>query len=200
MYPSEHLPSVWPRRGTIILCTLLAAFALAVIGITGYFRLSSEASDLRRTVMHSAGGRWDKKIAVRVGYFTTGLVRFGSQFVHMPPEAQAALASMRGGEVGIYKWQKESSAFNPGDVLASADKSMTARGWTRIVGVLQNDHLVGVYMPAKSGSGNNLRCCVMVLEHEQLVIASARGNVTPLVRLATERIKLDELGRTFALR
>ena len=149
--------------------------------------------------MNTAGGEWHKKITVHVGFFTTGLIRFGSQFFNVPPEARAAIDSVRGGEVGIYTCRQEPASFDRGAIFAAADKSMKAHGWARVVGVAQNNQLVAVYMPRKTISTSNVRCCVMVLDEQKLILASAHGNLEPLLRVAGDRWNVSEVSQHLAL-
>ncbi|MFO1513363.1 MAG: hypothetical protein U1F83_10695, partial [Verrucomicrobiota bacterium] len=56
-----------------------------------------------------------------------------------------------------------------------------ARGWERVVGVLDGEDLVGVYVPGKAISAEQLRCCIVVFDGRQMVLVSARANVEPLL-------------------
>jgi hypothetical protein len=160
---------------------------LAAAGVASYFRLSSETTALRRSVMASVPGHWDKKIAVNIGYFTMGLVRCGTHFIKMPPEPRAAMNALSGAEVGVYKLQEEPQAADARAIFASADKAMQRRGWERIVGVAKERELVAVYMPRKGLSLEHMRCCVMVWHGRELVVASARGNLAPLMDLVASK-------------
>src|SRR5690349_12373439 len=93
------------RTGEIVVLSLLFAFGLAVVGITGYFRLSNEAAALRESALGSLEVPWNRKINVHIGFFTTGLVRMGAQFFKLPADAQAGINSIRGAEVGVYDLQ-----------------------------------------------------------------------------------------------
>jgi hypothetical protein len=173
------------RKRHIVALAAVVILAWCYIGVTGYFRLSSETRALRESVMNSVSGQWSKRFAVNVGRCTVGLVQLGSGLVHLPPEARAALDSLRGGEVGVYRLQQAQGCINPAAVFQAADRAMAARGWDRIVGVAKASELVGIYAP-RSGSG--LKCCLMVLHEQDLVVASVRGDPRPLLKLATRRL------------
>ena len=68
-------------------------------------------------------------------------------------------------------------------MLASADSAMTARGWERVVGVIDGRDLVAVYLPKKL-SVHRLKCCVLVFDGKEMVLVSAQGNPEPLVAYA----------------
>ncbi len=179
--------------GFIALSALLLIPAVCVIGITGYFRLSSETAALRRSVMTAIPGQWDKTVALRVGWFTTALVRTGSRFFNMPPEPRAALDAVHGAEVGVYKLRDDPAPADFRKLFASADRAMKWRGWDRIVGVAKEHQFVAVYLPHGKVSPRGVRCCVVVFEGHNLVIAKASGNLEPLLKLAEEHMDMGEL-------
>jgi hypothetical protein len=143
---------------------------------------------------------WNRKINVHVGFFTTGLVRIGSQFFKLPTEAQAGINSIRGAEVGVYDLQGTGGVMDSGTILARADKAMSARRWDRVVGVSQGRELVAVYVPRKGFSSARMRCCVLVLQGDKLVVAGASGNLDPLMEIVQRHIDLKDPSRCFALR
>lgn len=184
-------PSNRSHAGYVVLGAMVLFLMMCVLSVLGMFHLGSEATLLRTTLMSSVAGTWDKKIAIRVGGITTALVRGGSRFFNLPPEPRAALDALHGAEVGVYNLQEEPGYVDRGPMLTRADKAMAARGWDRIVGVVQENNLVAVYIPHKKASARNLRCCVAVFSGRDLVVVSARGNVEPLLALAEKHIEPD---------
>ena len=73
-------------------------------------------------------------------------------------------------------------------VFLATDKAMAARGWERVVGVAEKDDLVAVYLPRKGLAVGRMKCCMMVLHGPTLVVASARGNIEPLLNLSRDRL------------
>ena len=177
------------HAGYIIVATLLLLFALCVIGVIGFFRLGSESTALRESLMGSTEGQWKKTVAVHLGWFTTSLVRAGSRLVKLDPEPRAALEAVRAVEVGVYRLRDASEREDHGAILAKADKAMARRGWLRVVGVSHDRNLVAIYMPRKGGSLRNLKCSLMVFNGRELVVASARGNLEPLWALAEKHLE-----------
>ncbi len=184
----------------VILCGLLIGIAVIVLGIVSYFRLSSETNVLRASAMNSVSGTWNKKIALNVGFFTTGLIRAGSHFFNLPPEPRAAFDAIRGAEVGVYQLQGAAGWVDHRAILARADEEMTARRWDRVVGVSRENQLVAVYVPKRGLSSQRMRCCVLVLEGRNLIVVGASGNVEPLLELADSRVDLKHTPLHFALR
>jgi hypothetical protein len=171
-----------------------------VYGITGYFRLSSEANALRQSALDSIGGTWDKKIALHVGRFTTALVRIASHHIKLSAEPRAALESVQAAEVGVYKLQQRPEWIDANSFLSRADKTMLNHGWQRVIGVSKADQLVAVYCPKRASSSPKLKCCLAVFDGRELVLASFQGNVEPLLEIAKSHIDLERAGRLFASR
>lgn len=166
-----------------VLLLVLLLPSLCALGVASYFHLSSPTQSLRSAIMESAPGPWHKRFALNVGGLTFGLARFGSSFFHLPPEPKAALQALHGGEVGVYRLEGPMSLPDYAAILKTADKSMRCRGWERIVGVAQGGQFVAVYAPGDLGL-KDVSCCVAVLNDQDLIVVSARGNITPLLELA----------------
>jgi hypothetical protein len=181
------------RTGYVVLALVLCLPLLCAIGIAGCFRLSSATQTLRNSVIESVPGQWDKRFAVHVRGLTLGLMRFGSRFFNLPPEAKAALETLHGAEVGVYILQDAPSALDYSAMFTAADKCMRRRGWDRIVGVARGRQFVAVYMPRNLRTVKRMACCVAVLNEQDLVVASARGNLEPLLELATQRLREHDL-------
>jgi hypothetical protein len=181
------------RTGYVVLALVLCLPLLCAIGIAGCFHLSSATQALRSSVIESAPGQWDKRFAVRVPGLALGLVRFGSRFFNLPPELKAALDALHGAEVGVYNLQDAPCALDYSAVFTAADKCMRQRGWERIVGVARGRQFVAVYMPRNLRTAKRMACCVVVLNEQDLVVASARGNLEPLLELATQRLQEHDL-------
>src|SRR5436305_1274352 len=168
----------------IVLCGLAAVPVVLAFGVISWFRLSGDAAALRATALEALPGKWENKVTLHPGFFTTGLVRTVAPFFKLPPEAQAAIASLRGAEVAVYKnTQATGDWVNTGALLARADQAMAARRWDRVVGVSREDELVAVYTPRRGVVGNSVRCCVLVLHRNDLVVAGASGKIDPLIEI-----------------
>jgi hypothetical protein len=172
------------RVGYVVVALIVSLPILCILGITSYFRLSSETAALRDSVVKSGPDHWKKKFAVNVGWFTTGVMRTGLSFVKLDPEARAAAGAVRSFEVGLYNLDQGPSGPDRAAILTRADKAMTARGWERVVGVGHRHELVAVYLTTRNGSPEKMKCCVIVLEGRQLVVASLRGSLEPIVQIA----------------
>jgi hypothetical protein len=160
---------------------------LLSVGLCGCFRVNSDARALRDSVMKAATGDWEEKIEIGVGAITLNLAQAGLAFVDLGPEVRTALRALRGVEAGVYQHRHQQGTFDRAAVLSAADKVMTARGWDRVVAVVNESELVAAYLPGEARSTRNVRICLVVLNATEMVVASARTNLEPLVELAMSR-------------
>ena len=161
----------------------LLLLGLAVFGVATFLRLDSDERALRNGLLSAAAGGWERKIEINLGAFTVGLARAGLLLAPLEPQAQEALNCLRAGEVGIYQLEEPKGRMNRAAMLGAADRVMKRRGWERLVGVLEADDLVAVYLPRKVPESNELRICVVVMDKDQLIVASARADVEALQAL-----------------
>ncbi len=178
------------HRGFYVLGALLLSLAFAVFGITGYFRLSSTTQTLRDSLLASLPGQCHKKLALRVGFCTTALVRIVAQVLKLEPEAKAALQSVRGAEFGLYQLDGVAAGTQRGWILTQADKAMLRCGWQRAIGVINEHEMVAIYVPGKGLSTRNVKCALVVLQDRQLIVAGVRGNLKPLAEIVARRFEL----------
>ncbi len=171
------------RLAYVILAMFLLTPLVCILGVASYFHLSSPTQALRRSVMDSVPGNWKKNFAINAGPLTLDAARFVLAFVKLPPEARAAVESARAAEVGVYRLRRAEGRVNYAAILRGADKAMGQRGWDRIVGVAQDGQFVAVYAPRGMKSLTRVTCCVAVLDHQDFVVVSARGNLEPLLEL-----------------
>jgi len=172
--------SWWRFTVALLLLPLLA---------TGCFRPSSSTRTLRDCVMAAAGEGWVAEIELGVGPLTFGLARGGARFVELPDEARIVLRSMRGADVGIYRYFGVERPKAGAELLPSVNQKMVERGWERLVAVMDGRETVAVYVPADLDARDQLRLCVLVVDESEMVIVSARGNPEPLIRLALEKAR-----------
>ena len=177
----------WSKWGVALLLLAILVPLLVVMGVTSYFRMGRDARALRNSFLESKAGAFQKKIELSVGGLTCGLARAGLSFVNLKPEARSALSALRSGEVGVYQVARDFSGPDRMLALTSADEAMTRRGWDRLVGVMHRREMVAVYVPREGCSERDTRFCLAVLDGHQLVVVSARGNLEPLLALASSR-------------
>jgi len=178
----------------------LVLLALGIYGLTSYFRLSSEMAGLRDGLQAASGQEWHRTVAVNIGGFTLNAARVGLSFVEMEAEARVALQSIQACEVGIYQTAGDTASADRVAMLAAADQAMQKKGWARVVGVIDDENLVAVYVPANLSSTSQMKCAVMVCEGHQMILASTRANLDPAIKFALAKADFGEAGRLFAKR
>ena len=83
-------------------------------------------------------------------------------------------------------------------MLTAADTVLNARGWERLVGVLDGEELVSVYVPGKVTSARQVKCCALVFDGRQMVLVSARADVEPLLQYLRNQSDLRARIRSLA--
>lgn len=178
------------RRCLIIAAAIVLVptltLALLAVGVVRSFGLGPDAAALRDVATRSHGTGWQRKIEVGVGSVTVGVARTALAFLPIEPEVRTALRTFRGGSVGVYQRSSSPKKVNRADLLESADQVMRKRGWERMVGVRNRDELVAVYVPQGTTSPRNARVCVLVVNRDEMVIASVRSDLEPLLELARD--------------
>jgi len=170
-----------------ILATPLLLLLLLGAGVASLFHLGSDVRALRNELIKSRGGEWRQQIALNAGRLTLYAVRVGLAGVRLDPGARAALQSIQTAGVGVYQLASGTPPPDRAAMLAAADSAMTARGWERVVGVLDGHDLVAVYMPEKNVSVHHLKCCVLVFDGKEMVLVSVQGNPQPILTYALNR-------------
>jgi len=181
--PSTALKALVSVFAFIFLLGLLF-LGLTVYAITSYVRLGSDERALRNSLLKASSADWHTKGEVNVGPCTVTAARIGLAFAHLKPEARTAVSCVRAGQFGMY----ETSGYS-GDrvaMLSAADKVMERRGWDRVVGVINDENLVAVYIGRDSSDDLDLKVCVAVIDEGRLILASARGDLEPLMKFANE--------------
>ena len=166
---------------------MVIALALVSVGASGCFKVSSDAGALRDSVIKSSAAEWDQEIEIGVGAIALTLARTGLAFVDLEPEARAALRAVRSAEVGVYKRRGGHKPLKNTAILRAADRVMNDRGWERIIGVMNRRELVAIYVRGDVRSTRNVKVCLVTVNDHELVVASARSNLEPLMAVAFNR-------------
>ena len=199
MNPSS-LPPV-KRRSALRrwLWGLLAAFLLLLVvlaaGVVSCFHLDSDTRVLRNALIKSGGIEWRQQIALNAGHLTMGAVRAGLSYAKLDPGARVVLQSVQTAGVGIYQLPAGTKPPDRAAMLAAADSAMTARGWERMVGVMDAKNLVAVYLPKQNTSVQRMKCCVMVFDGNQMVLVSTQANLEPLLKYALDQLAVHTQAR-----
>jgi len=163
------------------------AVLLLVVSVLSSFRLGSDTAAVRNAAMKSAKADWSRKIEVGIPPYVAGVARAVLLFSHLEPEARTGLQAFRGGDVGVYEWHSQKRAPDTRAMLVASDEVMTRRGWDRVVGVLNHDELVAAYVPRQATALSNMKVCLVVLNDRELVVASVRSNLEPVLEMVQKQ-------------
>jgi hypothetical protein len=204
MNPSPAPSVVRPPAKRLWLRWLLAVLLLLpvviAVEVASCFHLSSDTKALRNSLIKSSDVEWRQRIALNVGGLMLSAVRAGLSFVHLDAGGRAVLQSVRGAEVGVYQLPSGTKSPDRATLLAAADAAMIGRGWARVVGVMDGQDLVAVYLPGKTGSTRRMKCCLMVFDGKVMVVVSARANLEPLLQYAFAQPAIGDKVRSLVRR
>jgi hypothetical protein len=160
------------------LAPILLLMTLLLMGGVGYIMPGPEIRTLQ-TCLTEAELDCKKQIALNVGGWTFGIGNMIARLANAPEEVRAALNTMRGVDVAVYRLATAANPQNVGTLLREADTRMEKRGWTRTVLVRQSDQTVAVYTRENSSNPTDLRVCALVVDTRNLVMVSARMDLKP---------------------
>ena len=184
---SERRLARWMLLGLLLLITPIV---LVGVGVASLFRLNRDAAFLRREVMTATESDWNTKVQVSAGWCTLTTARTVLRFVahEHPDEARLALAAVRRASVGVYERVGRAGELSAERVIAGVDRKMSARGWSRLVGVFDHGETVLVYASDDLDSGDQVELCVAVVDGDDLVIVSTKIDAGKLVELAEKHL------------
>jgi hypothetical protein len=183
---NDKLSAPAPRRHVWrwILAATCVFLAMAAGGAYSLLTLSREATALRRGVLDTYAGGSSTRFQMSLDGSLLGLVRTGLIFAPLPAEARLALKSVRKASVGVYELKDAMSRSN---LMSRADAVMLARGYSRIIGVIEDDETVLIYVPEEANA-DTLEVCLAVLDGRELVVVSARVASEPLLKLIEQKL------------
>ena len=180
--------SRWRRALRWVLAGFAVCCVATAIGVYNLITLSSEATALRRELVSEMASQPHLRVQVSVGPMLLSAVRTSLGFIHdVPAEARLALRGVEKASVGVYEIDQPLSPPESSRMFDAADKMMDRRGWTRVVGVKDDDTLVLVYFPKNQNSNSTERVCVAVCADKHLVVVSGKLRFEPLVQLALQQ-------------
>lgn len=196
MSPSLNTPASPAVHGsvqTILLGGLALALAAVVVlplmvpaALYLSLRPSGGLDVLRQAAAQSAGVELEPEIQIALRPAACALLRAGAALADHPPELHAALGAIRAVEVGVYQVAASKPPAKPRGMLGEIDRAMAARGWERVVGVVNARDMVAVFAPRNIRSHRDLSLAVLVFDGSRVVAASVRGDPEAVIDLALE--------------
>jgi hypothetical protein len=199
--PTISGPAVGRRRSRSILRLVLffglgiavspfVFLAVIAVYVLSCLHLDSTTDALRSVAVHHSGGGWESVARGTVGWLPIAIARTAMPFVkEAPPEALVALQSIKGAQFAVCKRSKASGPAEFGVLLAEADRVMKGDRWEKVVGVIDHDACVGVYVPSKGLAEDRVRTTFFVVSGNDLVVGSADADLRPLIELASMKLR-----------
>ncbi len=169
---------------------------IGVVGLVVSLLPGREVRTIRGAVAGAHSHPVTTKMAFGVGRFALGIARSIADFVPANPELRSALQAVRWADVSLQRLESPLAVGERTAVLAAVDRAMEAKGWERVVGVLEGDRhmgeeVIGIYAPAGFDAEEELRLALFVLEDRELITVAAEVRLDPLVELAGDRIRFE---------
>lgn len=162
---------------------MLVPLTLAVV-VWSALHTGRDATALRLAAARASDVRWERTVEFSAGSWLCSFARFGLGFAPIDREARLALRSVERAEVAVFEPRSGSSTpINRAAILTEADAVMSRRGWDRLVGVVDSDQTVAVYVPSRTGRELQLDACILVVNRENLIVVSGRTDLEPLLEL-----------------
>lgn len=188
-------PVVRRRRIWLWLLGIAAGcFLITAIAVASVFTLNRDAAALRREAFAALEMRATPRVQFSAGPVLMTLLRTGIGLIDkVPGDARLALDAVRAASVGVYRIEHPIPAGRRAKLLAAADARMHRRGWTRVVGVLDGQETVMIYVPEDAASGGMQRICLLVCQRDEIVVVAATAKIDALLHLAAEHGALAKL-------
>lgn len=171
----------------------LTPFVLLGIVAASFLTLDRDVRVLRGHVMDATHAGWDTKVQVSVGGITLGAIRQGLRFVDHKDidDARLALKAVRYASVGVYERSAKNVTWSREELFTETDQAMQKRGWTRMVGVVDKDDTVLIYIPTDMKETGPVDICLAVVSGKELVVASTSVDPEALSALVAKHAGED---------
>jgi len=194
--PIRKEPLVRPRVRVwwFLLAALAALIALPIYAVSSLLHIRPETRIVRSAAMEAVAPQsdWHRQIEINVGPVGLGLARLVTAFVDVNDVdeiAYTALSAIHNVQVSVYQ-SRGPSGMNGRAAFQSAAAAMGGQSWQRVVGVLDGDDTVAVFVPSDLDAEGSIEVCVVVCSEDTLVIAATRADLdalAPLIAQVTAR-------------
>ncbi len=186
--PAASAPLAPARRHRLwpwVLGICLTPVVVLALAAASFVTLEHDAAVLRRHVMAATAVGWDTKIQMSLGRLTLGAVRAGLGFVHNDDvaDARCALAAIGHASVGVYERTPGRNDWSRERLLHDTDEAMQKRGWMRLVGVVDHQDTVLIYVRPDIVADEPVEICLAVVHGRELVVASTSVDAPALAEL-----------------
>lgn len=185
--------------GVLVLGLILAGFFAGTAIVRGLIHGSNSPADmaeLRSELLECLDVSRTTDIEVTIPGWIMTLGRVGASLSHLDPEARVLLETLRSGRIGVYELSESPGRESRLAMLETADAQLLENGdWNRIVTLIDNEELVVVYTDDSTlDASDDVELFVIVMDHRDFVMASARANAEPVLQLASSALEDMDFG------
>lgn len=147
---------------------------------------------LKPVISETDSGRWVERLEVAVTGRFFPVVGLGMKLTSVDPRIARLVRGASEVAVRVYERRSGPVAVKPGGgaigrlLLDTVSERLVALEWERVVGVMEGEQVVAVFLPAGWDGLGDVTCCVLVRGVRELVMVSARMDPRPLIELARE--------------
>lgn len=184
---SQRRLARWVLAGLLL---LIAPIVVVGVGVASMFRLSGDAAALRQEVMAATDAQWSTQVQVSAGWCTLATARTVLRFIEHKDmdDARLALGAVRRASVGVYQRAGRAGKWSREQMMVATDENMSRRGWSRLVGVTEDNQAVLVYVSNDLNSSDRVDLCVAVVDDGEMVVVSTRVDADKLIELAEKHL------------
>lgn len=168
--PVSKRRRIWPW----IVAAIMAPWLLLAAGVWSVITPIRELTIIRDELVTDASGPWKTRVQVDLGPATLTVARTAMAFVRNKDIEipRNVLAAVKRASVGVYFRDTDNAVQDPAALVESAETALLARGWERMVKVLDGDQAVLIF------NANDMRrageFCVAVMQDEECVLVYAK--------------------------
>ena len=159
-----------------------------VLAVTRYFQLTDHTAAMRKSLAKALPERWNETVELNVGPLTTRCLRVGLSFLDLPFEGHSVADALHEVQFGIYELPEGKGVCNIPRLLEVTDDVMIRRGFTRLLGFIQHQQGVAVYVSEQEVDRNIVGASVMIVDKRQLILGSGRVELDALLPLFEDRM------------
>ena len=147
--------------------------------------------------MAATDANWNTKAQVSVGRLTLATIGQGLRFFPHKDiaDARLALRAVKHASIGVYERTSRESHWSCEKLFKKTDHAMHNLGWTRLVGVVDKQEMVLVYVQDDLDEDEPIDICVAVVSGKEMVVASTTIDAEALGELVAKHTGDDIKGR-----
>jgi len=181
----ESLPRPRVRVWWFMFAALAVLIALPIYAVSSLLHIRSSARIMPAVSLEAVApsSDWRRQVEINIGPTSLGLARLVAAFADLDEMDDIACAALRGihhVQVSVYQARHPSTKNGRKSFLAGTS-ARVGESWQRVVGVLDGDDAVAVFIPSDLEASGAIEICVVVCSDDTLVVAATEAELDTLV-------------------